>query len=217
MCKKRGARIKKEWYNLTVRDYLYRQTESRDNMKKWFTVCLMALMVLVMSGCGSDNALDSYSFGHKVIKAGASEITVALPYDIGVQPNTSQNALGYPVTTYLGADKNFLVSIEAITPKVGQPLPTAQAYGMEAKQFYDKSFGKNLTWSEAMKSVDGVTAFTADATLKSDKAKIRFFQYTFVDKGVLWNITYQYPIDSTMGAQISDFVVGKIQITKKEG
>lgn len=68
-----------------------------------------------------------------------------------------------------------------------------------------------------MKTVDGVTAFTADASLNSDKAKIRFFQYTFVDKGVLWNITYQYPMDSTMGAQISDLVVGKIQITKKEG
>ena len=86
-------------------------------MKKWFTVFCMALLMLAISGCGSDNALDSYSFGHKVIKSGNSEITVALPYDIGVQPNTTKNALGYPVTTYLGADKNFLVSIEAISPK----------------------------------------------------------------------------------------------------
>lgn len=74
-------------------------------MKKWFTVFCMALLMLAISGCGSDNALDSYSFGHKVIKSGNSEITVALPYDIGVQPNTTKNALGYPVTTYLGADK----------------------------------------------------------------------------------------------------------------
>lgn len=186
-------------------------------MKKWFTVFCMALLMLAISGCGSDNALDSYSFGHKVIKSGNSEITVALPYDIGVQPNTTKNALGYPVTTYLGADKNFLVSIEAISPKAGQPLPTAAAYGAESKAFYEKSFGNNLTWSDEMKTVDGVQAFISSATLVANKIQIRFFQYIFADKGVLWNITYQYPVDSTMGAQISDLVVGKIQITKKEG
>ena len=80
-----------------------------------------------------------------------------------------------------------------------------------------KSFGNNLTWSDEMKTVDGVQAFISSATLVANKIQIRFFQYTFADKGVLWNITYQYPVDSTMGAQISDLVVGKIQITKKEG
>ncbi|WP_281521365.1 hypothetical protein, partial [Veillonella seminalis] len=204
-------------YNLNVRDCLYKDFESRDIMKKWFTVFCMALLVFVISGCGSDNALDSYSFGHKVIKSGNSEITVALPYDIGVQPNTTKNALGYPVTTYLGADKNFLVSIEAISPKAGQSLPTAVAYGAETRSFYEKNFGDKLTWSDEMKTVDGVTAFTSSATLIANQIQIRFFQYTFADKGVLWNITYQYPVDSTMGAQISDLVVGKIQITKKEG
>lgn len=74
-----------------------------------------------------------------------------------------------------------------------------------------------MTWSDEMKTVDGVTAFTSSATLIANQIQIRFFQYTFADKGVLWNITYQYPVDSTMGAQISDLVVGKIQITKKEG
>ena len=176
----------------------------------------MALLMLAISGCGSDNALDSYSFGHKVIKSGNSEITVALPYDIGVQPNTTKNALGYPVTTYLGADKNFLVSIEAISPKAGSNhLPTAAAYGAESKLFMEKSFGNNLTWSDEMKTVDGVQAFISSATLVANKIQIRFFQYTFADKGVLWNITYQYPVDSTMGAQISDLVVGKFKLLRK--
>lgn len=186
-------------------------------MKKWLTILLMGVLLVFISGCGSDKAIDNYSFGHKVIKAGNSEVTFALPFDIGVQPNTTENALGYPVTTYLGADKNFLVSIEAISPKAGQPLPTAEAYAQETKAFFEKSFGSKLTWQASATTIDGVNGVKADAELVAEQAKIHFFQYTFVDKGVLWNITYQYPINSTMGAQISDLVVGKIQITKKEG
>lgn len=186
-------------------------------MRKWLTILCMGILLVFVSGCGSDNAIDNYSFGHKVIKSGNSEVTFALPFDIGVQANTKENALGYPVTTYLGADKNFLVSIEAIQPKAGQPLPTAEAYAKETQSFYEKNFGTKLTWQASATTIDGVPGVKADASLMAEQAKIHFFQYTFVDKGVLWNITYQYPIDSTMGSQISDMVVGKIQITKKEG
>ena len=89
MYKKSDARAGEECYNLRVRII-----ELRDSMKKWLAVMMMAILMLVVAGCGSDNALDDYSFGHKVIRQGASEVTFALPFDIGVQPNMTKNALG---------------------------------------------------------------------------------------------------------------------------
>ena len=186
-------------------------------MKKWLAVMMMVMMMLVVAGCGSDNALDTYSFGHKVIRQGASEVTFALPFDIGVQPNMTKNALGYPVVTYMGGDNNFLVVIEAISPKQGQQLPTAAAYTNELKALYEKGLGSSADWTTKTVTLDGVPAETVNGTLTMQNKKFSFFQYTFVSNGVLWNITYQYPANSTLGAQVADFVVGKIQITKKEG
>ena len=212
MYKKSDARAGEECYNLRVRII-----ELRDSMKKWLAVMMMAILMLVVAGCGSDNALDDYSFGHKVIRQGASEVTFALPFDIGVQPNMTKNALGYPVVTYMGGDNNFLVVIEAVSPRQGQQLPTAAAYTNELKALYEKGLGSSADWTVKNVALDGVPAETVNGTLTMQNKKFSFFQYTFVSNGVLWNITYQYPANSTLGAQIADFVIGKIQITKKEG
>ena len=50
------------------------------------------------------------------------------------------------------------------------------------------------------------------------KNKHSFSQYVFMDKGVLWNITYRYPTDDQIGADISKQIKDKIYVTqKKEG
>ena len=37
-----------------------------------------------------------------------------------------------------------------------------------------------------------------------------------MDKGVLWNITYRYPTDDQIGADISKQIKDKIYVTQKE-
>lgn len=65
--------------------------------------------------------------------------------------------------------------------------------------------------------VDGVNAVKSSTTAGSNGQTIRFTQYTFINKGVLWNIRYSYSDQSPQGEDINQRVNGHIQVTKKEG
>ena len=51
----------------------------KQNWKRTLQGALLGAALLAMAGCGSNNVMDTYSFGHQVIRAGQSEITIALP------------------------------------------------------------------------------------------------------------------------------------------
>ena len=55
----------------------------KQNWKRTLQGALLGAALLAMAGCGSTNVMDTYSFGHQVIRAGQSEITIALPYEMG--------------------------------------------------------------------------------------------------------------------------------------
>ena len=55
----------------------------KQNWKRTLQGALLGAVLLAMAGCGSTNVMDTYSFGHQVIRAGQSEITIALPYEMG--------------------------------------------------------------------------------------------------------------------------------------
>ena len=55
----------------------------KQNWKRTLQGTLLGAVLLAMAGCGSTNVMDTYSFGHQVIRAGQSEITIALPYEMG--------------------------------------------------------------------------------------------------------------------------------------
>ena len=55
----------------------------KQNWKRTLQEALLGAALLAMAGCGSTNVMDTYSFGHQVIRAGQSEITIALPYEMG--------------------------------------------------------------------------------------------------------------------------------------
>ena len=60
---------------------------------------LLGLMLMfVVSGCGTTTALDTYSFGNKVVNVGASEIIVPTPFDLGKLANPTITDDGYPIT-----------------------------------------------------------------------------------------------------------------------
>ena len=55
----------------------------KQNWKRTLQGALLGAVLLAMAGCGSTNVMDTYSFGHQVIRVGQSEITIALPYEMG--------------------------------------------------------------------------------------------------------------------------------------
>ena len=66
--------------------------------------------------------------------------------------------------------------------------------------------------------LNGVQAQLITGDFYVNKIKTSFSQYVFMDKGVLWNITYRYPTDDQIGADISKQIKDKIYVTqKKEG
>ncbi len=48
----------------------------KQNWKRTLQGALLGAALLAMAGCGSKNVMDTYSFGHQVIRAGQSEITI---------------------------------------------------------------------------------------------------------------------------------------------
>ncbi len=51
--------------------------------KRALQTIVLGTSLLALAGCGSDNVMDIYSFGNQVIGSGQSEVTVALPYEMG--------------------------------------------------------------------------------------------------------------------------------------
>ena len=48
----------------------------KQNWKRTLQGTLLGAVLLAMAGCGSTNVMDTYSFGHQVIRVGQSEITM---------------------------------------------------------------------------------------------------------------------------------------------
>ena len=67
----------------------------KQNWKRTLQGALLGAVLLAMAGCGSTNVMDTYSFGHQVIRAGQSEITIALPYEMG-KSTKNMSDKGYP-------------------------------------------------------------------------------------------------------------------------
>ncbi len=187
---------------------------------KQYIIALGLGMVLFLGGCGSQQAIDTYSFGQKVINVGQSEVIVESPFDFGQLDKFVTNEKGQPLTIYAGLDKNYGVYVSATQASTGAPLPTLEEGTKLAQQTLVKELGltgANVSWNQEQVQVDGVPALKSSMLAGSNGQKIRFTQYTFINKGVLWNIRYSYSDSSPQGEDINQRVNGHIQVTKKEG
>ena len=174
--------------------------------KRALQTIVLGTSLLALAGCGSDNVMDIYSFGNQVIRSGQSEVTVALP-------TTSVD--GYPMDAYGTLSQHMLISAEARRPAPNKALPTVAQFVDQKKSEYAK-----LGATVNVESIDlnGVQAQLITGDFYVNKIKTSFSQYVFMDKGVLWNITYRYPTDDQIGADISKQIKDKIYVTqKKEG
>lgn len=182
-----------------------------DKMKRLVLACILGAFVTFSAGCGSENVLDTYSFGNQVIHAGSSEINVALPFEIGKNTNITQNNEGLPIESYAGMSDHFMVSIQGTQPVVGKTMDTPQALANKSVNVFTQMGGQAQV---SPIDLNGLQALKVTATF-TDKSNTKesFLQYVFVDKGVLWNIVYQYRTDDVVGAGISKQIEDKIQIT----
>ena len=192
----------------------------RGKHMKQYIIGLGLGMVLFLGGCGSQQAIDTYSFGQKVINVGQSEVIVDSPFDFGQLDRITANEKGQPLTIYAGLDKNYGVYVSATQASTGAPLPTLEEGTKLAQQELAKELGQagaKAQWTQETVQVDGVNAVKSSTTAGSNGQTIRFTQYTFINKGVLWNIRYSYSDQSPQGEDINQRVNGHIQVTKKEG
>ena len=174
---------------------------------KQYIIALGLGMVLFLGGCGSQQAIDTYSFGQKVINVGQSEVIVDSPFDFGQLDRITAN-------------ENYGVYVSATQASTGAPLPTLEEGAKLGQQALVKELGQtgaNIPWDQEQVQVDGVQAVKSTMLAGANGQKIRFTQYTFINKGVLWNIRYSYSDSSPQGEDINQRVNGHIQVTKKEG
>lgn len=182
--------------------------------KRRLVTGLLSASLLVVAGCGSQNVMDNYSFGNQIIRSGQSEITIALPYEMGKSLQSTSND-GYPMDLYGANSEHIMIEVKAIQAGPGKPLPTVEDY-VKGKEGEFNSLGATMT----MNSVDlnGTPATHMAGTFAVQNRQIRISQYIFMNEGVLWNITYTYPSDDQVGADISKEIEQKIYVTeKKEG
>ena len=182
--------------------------------KRALQTIVLGTSLLALAGCGSDNVMDIYSFGNQVIRSGQSEVTVALPYEMGKTSETT-SVDGYPMDAYGSLSQHILISVEARQPAPNKALPTVAQFVDQKKSEYAK-----LGATVNVESIDlnGVQAQLITGDFYVNKIKTSFSHYVFMAKGVLWNITYRYPTDDQIGADISKQIKDKIYVTqKKEG
>ena len=119
---------------------------------KQYIIALGLGAVLFLGGCGSQQAIDTYSFGQKVINVGQSEVIVDSPFDFGQLDRITANEKGQPLTIYAGLDKNYGVYVSATQASTGAPLPTLEEGAKLGQQALVKELGQtgtNIPWDKS--------------------------------------------------------------------
>jgi len=174
---------------------------------------------MVVSGCGSDNVLDKYSFGNQVIKASNSEVIIPSPFELGYNSTITATKKGDPIDSYAGSNSKVLVNVEAYLP-TGKPQQTPQGLINDELNAMKSVQNFKIVKSESTNiMLSGIPALKQTITfIGQNDMKFSLLQYVFTDNDVLWNIVYQYRTDDAEGQSIVDYVADKIQVThKKEG
>ena len=105
--------------------------------KRALQTIVLGTSLLALARCGSDNVMDIYSFGNQVIRSGQSEVTVALPYEMGKTSETT-SVDGYPMDAYGSLSQHMLISVEARQPAPNKALPTVAQFVDQKKSEYAK-------------------------------------------------------------------------------
>lgn len=183
-------------------------------VKRSLITVLLGASLLMMAGCGTQNVMDTYSFGNQVIHSGKSEITIALPYEMGKSPQSESND-GYPMDLYGANSAHIMIQVQALQALPNKPLPTVDDY-VKGRESEFASLAATITTEQI--DLNGVPATKITGTFPGQNRQNSISQYVFINEGVLWNITYVYPTDDQVGADISKEIQNKIYVTqKKEG
>ena len=109
----------------------------KQNWKRTLQGALLGVALLAMAGCGSNNVMDTYSFGHQVIRVGQSEITIALPYEMGKSTKNMTDD-GYPIDIYGSVTEHMVIEVEALRAGDNKPLPTVDEFLNRSKSEFTK-------------------------------------------------------------------------------
>ena len=190
-------------------------------MKRLLLTGLMLIMVMIATGCGnaqmSSKIMDEYSFGTQTFTLGSSNVTLYLPFEIGKQESPSQDITKTTVSktiSYAGMGTHILVFVTGtqITEGMSNDL-TIVANDAVHKISLDPNV-KNLKTNIEAVTIDNVEGRKLTLTYTLNGINLQVLQYIFVDKGVLWNVIYQYRTTDEEAIALADSIGGKITISK---
>ncbi len=182
-------------------------------------ILLLSLMsVILLGGCSlmGDRITDKYSFGEQVIREGASEIKLVLPFEIGKTTGKVTEAASLSTVTYRGQNRNIFILVVA-QPVQGMEI-TAKTAGEQAIQrLKNTPTLSQLKDSRNQVMLGSVQAEKINVTYRESNAELGMLEYLFIDNGILWNIIYQYRPQNAESKELVAFIEDKISVVKKEG
>lgn len=191
-------------------------------MKRIIICFAFILSLLMISGCGSSNIMNDYSFGHQIFKGDKSKIEMFMPFEIGqtrglpwLKENQGQGSQDNQVT-YAGSDKriNIIVIAEPPTDPIKGFRPVTELGVNAINNVKANPAVSNVIGQMTPVLIDGLQGVKVEMTYVEKSGKLGLVQYLFIDRGMLWNIIYQYKPDDPESVALIKYVEGKIKIEK---
>lgn len=191
-------------------------------MKRIIICFAFILSLLMISGCGSSNIMNDYSFGHQIFKGDKSKIEMFMPFEIGqtrglpwLKENQGQGSQDNQVT-YAGSDKriNIIVIAEPPTDPIKGFQPVTELGVNAINNVKANPAVSNVIGQMTPVLIDGLQGVKVEMTYVEKSGRLGLVQYLFIDRGILWNIIYQYKSDDPESVALIKYVEGKIKIEK---
>lgn len=175
--------------------------------KPWATAAVIVATALVLSGCGRQTVLETYSFGQVQLKVGNSELYMASPFDLGRVKRQDD-----PGIIYGGEDRHLTV-IALAEPANTTTVEQSAAYLITMLQQTAEISDLQTKSKPTMIGNRPALEVTCQYNKLTDGQAIGIIMRSlfFEDKGQIWHIQYAYRSDDALGKAAIERVFGHIQ------
>lgn len=175
----------------------------------------LASMVTLMSGCGSSNLEDQFTFGTSRVHCENATVSVSAPFELVV--NGKQADLGDKSAEKVNAEgHNRNIQILVTADKAADGTTPASLADDAVNMLKSDSLISNLKSDRSKGKVDGQDAevinFTFTEKNKGVDVDLSIREYIFSYKDVNWRVIYQYRTDDETGKALADKLAGQVKM-----
>lgn len=167
--------------------------------------------VIALAGCGSEKAVEVYSFGEQALQAGSSTVTMPVPFPLLGKAGATPKQMKYE-----GADQNINVLI------LSQPI-TENGVTLTPQKLADNTAARLSNTP----NVHDLKKECTEGTMEGKKAVYLDVQYVdrtqgkemplslrsvyFLDNDQIWSVLYFYQTNDALGKDVADHIWSKIR------